>query len=150
MIREQHGDFFHTCACGMPAANTIGYLIPCHRVIREGGEAGSYRWRPERKLAILGWERCGRGSARAKVSPGRTACSKWCVAMSSRSSSHPCSIWLARPNGRTGLLGPRHSREGGNPGVANCVDSRVRGNGGLPTTIPPSATAGSSAGRPCR
>lgn len=38
------------------AANTIGYLIPCHRVIREGGETGSYRWGAERKLAILGWE----------------------------------------------------------------------------------------------
>lgn len=38
------------------AANTIGYLIPCHRVIREGGDVGHYRWGSERKLAILGWE----------------------------------------------------------------------------------------------
>lgn len=41
---------------GALAANAIGYLIPCHRVIREGGETGSYRWGAERKLAMLGWE----------------------------------------------------------------------------------------------
>ena len=40
------------------AANTIGFLIPCHRVIRESGEVGQYRWGPERKLALLGWEAC--------------------------------------------------------------------------------------------
>jgi len=38
------------------AANTIGFLIPCHRVIREGGEVGQYRWGSERKLALIGWE----------------------------------------------------------------------------------------------
>lgn len=38
------------------AANTIGYLIPCHRVIRECGESGTYRWGDERKLALIGWE----------------------------------------------------------------------------------------------
>ena len=39
------------------AANNIGYLIPCHRVIRESGESGNYRWSAERKLAIHAWER---------------------------------------------------------------------------------------------
>lgn len=38
------------------AANTIGYLIPCHRVIRETGEVGQYRWGPPRKAAMLAWE----------------------------------------------------------------------------------------------
>ncbi len=38
------------------AANRIGYLIPCHRVIRESGEVGQFRWGAERKLAMQGWE----------------------------------------------------------------------------------------------
>lgn len=38
------------------AANAIGFLIPCHRVIRESGDAGNYRWGAERKLALLAWE----------------------------------------------------------------------------------------------
>jgi AraC family transcriptional regulator of adaptative response/methylated-DNA-[protein]-cysteine methyltransferase len=42
------------------AANTIGFLIPCHRVIREGGEVGQYRWGSERKLALIGWEAAAR------------------------------------------------------------------------------------------
>jgi AraC family transcriptional regulator of adaptative response/methylated-DNA-[protein]-cysteine methyltransferase len=38
------------------ARNPIAYLIPCHRVIRELGTFGEYRWGPVRKRAILGWE----------------------------------------------------------------------------------------------
>ena len=36
-------------------SNPVGYLIPCHRVIRESG-LGGYHWGIERKAVILGWE----------------------------------------------------------------------------------------------
>ena len=38
------------------AVNTVGYLIPCHRVIKESGEMGNYRWGVDRKIALLAWE----------------------------------------------------------------------------------------------
>ena len=43
-------------------ANTIAWLIPCHRVIRDSGEISHYRWRPERKAAMLGSEAARAGS----------------------------------------------------------------------------------------
>lgn len=36
--------------------NPVGYLIPCHRVIRASGELGGYRWGTARKSVLLGWE----------------------------------------------------------------------------------------------
>ena len=38
------------------ARNPIAFLIPCHRVIRETGAIGHYRWGSVRKRAILAWE----------------------------------------------------------------------------------------------
>ena len=38
------------------AANHIAYLIPCHRVVRQNGDTGEYRWSATRKKALLGWE----------------------------------------------------------------------------------------------
>ncbi|MDB5241351.1 MAG: 6-O-methylguanine methyltransferase [Spirosoma sp.] len=37
-------------------SNPIGYLIPCHRVIKKTGLFGGYRWGSARKQAMLGWE----------------------------------------------------------------------------------------------
>ena len=51
------------------AANTLGYLMPCHRVLRGSGESGHYRWGPERKLALLGWEAARREAAAPELSP---------------------------------------------------------------------------------
>jgi AraC family transcriptional regulator of adaptative response/methylated-DNA-[protein]-cysteine methyltransferase len=45
-------------------ANPIGFIIPCHRVIRETGILGDYRWDPVRKRAMIGWE-ISRGGAMA-------------------------------------------------------------------------------------
>jgi len=40
-------------ACG---ANPVGYLIPCHRVIRETGAVDGYRWGTARKRILLARE----------------------------------------------------------------------------------------------
>lgn len=37
-------------------SNPLAYLIPCHRVIRETGVMGDYRWGRERKRLMLGHE----------------------------------------------------------------------------------------------
>jgi AraC family transcriptional regulator, regulatory protein of adaptative response / methylated-DNA-[protein]-cysteine methyltransferase len=36
--------------------NPLAYLIPCHRVIRDTGALGDYRWGQTRKKAILAWD----------------------------------------------------------------------------------------------
>jgi AraC family transcriptional regulator of adaptative response/methylated-DNA-[protein]-cysteine methyltransferase len=56
-VAEMIGRPTATRAVGTAVGNNpIGYLIPCHRVIRASGELGGYRWGLERKTAILGWE----------------------------------------------------------------------------------------------
>jgi len=43
------------------AANHIAYLIPCHRVIKQSGEIGKYRWGSDRKGAMIAWEKTTSG-----------------------------------------------------------------------------------------
>ena len=50
------------------ASNQIAYLIPCHRVVRQLGAIGNYRWGPQRKKLMLAWE-----AARAAVPEGEIA-----------------------------------------------------------------------------
>jgi len=38
------------------AANPVGFLIPCHRVLRGNGDIGGFRWGKGRKQAMLAWE----------------------------------------------------------------------------------------------
>lgn len=49
--------------------NPLAYLIPCHRVIRETGALGGYRWGLVRKRAILAWEGAARPVAPAGADP---------------------------------------------------------------------------------
>jgi AraC family transcriptional regulator of adaptative response/methylated-DNA-[protein]-cysteine methyltransferase len=37
-------------------ANPVAWLIPCHRVLRESGDLGGYRWGETRKVAMLARE----------------------------------------------------------------------------------------------
>ena len=37
-------------------ANPVAFVIPCHRVIRQSGDLGGYRWGLTRKLAMHAWE----------------------------------------------------------------------------------------------
>jgi AraC family transcriptional regulator of adaptative response/methylated-DNA-[protein]-cysteine methyltransferase len=43
-------------------SNPTAFLIPCHRVLRSDGGLGGYRWRPQRKAAMLAWENARPGS----------------------------------------------------------------------------------------
>lgn len=38
-------------------SNPVAFLIPCHRVIRSEGVIGHYLWGPDRKAALIGWEK---------------------------------------------------------------------------------------------
>lgn len=56
-VAEQIGEPKATRAVGTAIGqNSIAYLIPCHRVIRDSGVIGNYKWGSARKKAILAWE----------------------------------------------------------------------------------------------
>jgi AraC family transcriptional regulator of adaptative response/methylated-DNA-[protein]-cysteine methyltransferase len=39
------------------AANPVAVLVPCHRVVREDGKVGEYRWGADRKVGLLNAEK---------------------------------------------------------------------------------------------
>lgn len=45
---------------GAVAANSLAYLIPCHRVIAKTGRIHQYRWGTARKKALICWEAAAR------------------------------------------------------------------------------------------
>jgi AraC family transcriptional regulator of adaptative response/methylated-DNA-[protein]-cysteine methyltransferase len=61
----------HACA-----RNPLAVLVPCHRIVRKGGELAGYRWGIERKRTLLEQERAVRSLARGpavKEGRGRAA-----------------------------------------------------------------------------
>jgi AraC family transcriptional regulator of adaptative response/methylated-DNA-[protein]-cysteine methyltransferase len=50
------------------AHNPVGFVVPCHRVIRATGALGDYRWGQVRRRALLAWE-----AARAEAASGLPA-----------------------------------------------------------------------------
>jgi len=51
------------------ASNRAAVVIPCHRVIRESGDLGGYRWGLERKRALLDYERGRKPAAKLTAAP---------------------------------------------------------------------------------
>jgi AraC family transcriptional regulator of adaptative response/methylated-DNA-[protein]-cysteine methyltransferase len=51
------------------ASNHLALVIPCHRVVREDGEIGGYRWGAERKQQLLAQERAQRDSRSDAIVP---------------------------------------------------------------------------------
>ncbi|MDA1017294.1 MAG: methylated-DNA--[protein]-cysteine S-methyltransferase [Planctomycetota bacterium] len=57
-LAESLGDRAAARAVGTAIGrNSLAYLIPCHRVIRETGVFGNYRWGRTRKRVLVAWER---------------------------------------------------------------------------------------------
>lgn len=54
----------HRAVASAIAANPLGFLIPCHRVIAKSGKISDYRWGRLRKSALLCWE-----AARSQENP---------------------------------------------------------------------------------
>ncbi|HLH77451.1 MAG TPA: bifunctional DNA-binding transcriptional regulator/O6-methylguanine-DNA methyltransferase Ada [Candidatus Binataceae bacterium] len=54
------------------AANPLAVIIPCHRIVQSDGQAGGYRWGPERKRDLLAAEGANRrASPRYANDPGK-------------------------------------------------------------------------------
>jgi AraC family transcriptional regulator of adaptative response/methylated-DNA-[protein]-cysteine methyltransferase len=51
------------------ASNRVALVVPCHRVVRENGDLGGYRWGMERKRRLLEQERLARDGMSASTVP---------------------------------------------------------------------------------
>jgi AraC family transcriptional regulator, regulatory protein of adaptative response / methylated-DNA-[protein]-cysteine methyltransferase len=51
--------------------NPVAFVIPCHRVLRNTGALGGYRWGQERKRAMLAWEGAQRSRPFTAQAAGR-------------------------------------------------------------------------------
>lgn len=56
LAARAHAPKAHRAVGTALARNPVAVLVPCHRVIRESGEIGQYRWSTERKIALYAWE----------------------------------------------------------------------------------------------
>ncbi len=75
MLRLREGEVIAysqlAARCGCPravravatavASNPVGWIIPCHRIVRSDGSIGRFRWTPQRKKAMLEWEKARKG-----------------------------------------------------------------------------------------
>jgi AraC family transcriptional regulator of adaptative response/methylated-DNA-[protein]-cysteine methyltransferase len=52
------------------ATNPVSLVIPCHRVVREDGGLGGYRWGLGRKQALLDREKGAAGHERREKAEG--------------------------------------------------------------------------------
>ena len=43
--------------------NPVGYIIPCHRVLKSTGQISGYRWGVPRKRVMLAYEAMQKGEA---------------------------------------------------------------------------------------
>ena len=50
------------------AQNRIGYLVPCHRVLRNTGLFTHFRWGATRRRAMLAWE-ASQGASESTENP---------------------------------------------------------------------------------
>lgn len=103
LLRVQPGTLISygrlAAAVGKPAAaravgaavgrNPLAYLVPCHRVIRETGAVGDYRWGPVRKRAMVAWE---------SSAPRFTIDTRGAVLRPTQSASPLTEATLAEPN----------------------------------------------------
>lgn len=65
LARQIHAPSATRAVASAVAHNPVGWLIPCHRVIRKSGALGGYRWGESRKKILLAWEAAKAGDVKS-------------------------------------------------------------------------------------